>query len=559
MAMPTIIESQLAATGGVISGATLGRGGRALARHLADRRSEQHNEETRLGSSRGLLSETIEEAVIELTHITSHARSSQVIYHVHLDPETPWTDEQRNRYWTMFEDEFGFDKQPFVEAMHLKNGREHYHRAYSRLRHDGTVIPLNHDYERREKLSRIAEFEFQGRLVLGRHNRAVHAALEREGRLDVADAIRVAGLLDAPRPAAKTTPAQRHQAERTGIDPTDVAEIAFFIWQNIPTGELEAAFAARGLRLCAGNTGPILLDLADGAHSLTRVIGRVSAAHGLRIKAAEIKARIANLNLQPATVKTGNHEHDRHSGYRPNDNGSNDHKSADELRSVHATKDVGQSETFRLLDLKTDGEHFKDDESHRSCDIERKNARLRRRPRSKFPRSRNPANARKLRSDQTAAPATTHPAAWGEDEFREDSITSRNSREIQQRDTKGSTQTRRAAARNRTEDHRAEIFLEEPEFTNGLDILLDYAEMLDPHRHVRAMLENSRIEAWLVQDAFKPAVEGLEALLSALVAIIALVISALFGSAVSEEFIPQKPNVAVPDGTKFDHRPPRPP
>ena len=41
------------AAGGVISGATKGRGGPALARHLADRRREPQNDATRFGATRG--------------------------------------------------------------------------------------------------------------------------------------------------------------------------------------------------------------------------------------------------------------------------------------------------------------------------------------------------------------------------------------------------------------------------------------------------------------------------------------------------------------------------
>ena len=139
------------------------------------------------------MADSVEDGVTELTHIVSHARSRQPIYHVHLDPELPLSQLQRDRYWSLFEKEFGFESQPFIEAVHIKRGREHYHRVYSRIRRDGTVISVSFDYARREKLGRIAEFEFGGRHVAGRHNRAVVEALRGEGRMEVVDSIEAAG------------------------------------------------------------------------------------------------------------------------------------------------------------------------------------------------------------------------------------------------------------------------------------------------------------------------------------------------------------------------------
>ena len=79
------------------------------------------------------------------------------------------------------------------------------------------------------------------------------------------------------------TPAQRHQGARTGIDPTKIPPIALGIWQKYPTDALVREFALEGLRLCEGDKGAVLVDLAGGIHSLTRVIGKASAAEGKRI------------------------------------------------------------------------------------------------------------------------------------------------------------------------------------------------------------------------------------------------------------------------------------
>lgn len=219
---------------------------------------------------------------MELTRLASHARSSQPIYHVHLDPARPWTQVQRDRYWFLFEHEFGLQNQAFVEAVHIKKGREHYHRAYSRVKRDGTVIALSHDYARREKIGRMAEFEFDGEHVAGRHNRSVSAALNREGRIDVVRSILASGLTTMPRLSAPMTPRERHQMAGTTIDPIGVEKIALHIWRDSQTCDLPSRFAFEGLRLFQGYSGPVLLDAGGGVHSLVRVIGNASASTGFR-------------------------------------------------------------------------------------------------------------------------------------------------------------------------------------------------------------------------------------------------------------------------------------
>lgn len=284
------------ASGSVISGTTLGRGGRKLAGHLAD--WERENEHTSLGATRGLFAESLVDGVMELTRIVSHVRSRCPVYHAHVNPELPWTVEQWARYWVLFEREFGLERQPFVEALHVKHSREHRHRAYSRVRADGTVIPVNSDYARHEKLSRIAEWEFGGRHIKGAHNRAVAAFLKKEGRLDVLASIEKAGLTIGPRVAPAISPRQRAQSERTGVDPRALPLIALEIWQTRVSGEqLIAAFALEGLRLAQGEKVPVLIDAAGGVHSLTRCIGQASTAAGKRIGAAAVRSRLLNIDL----------------------------------------------------------------------------------------------------------------------------------------------------------------------------------------------------------------------------------------------------------------------
>ena len=171
-------------------------------------------------------------------------------------------EQQSERYWQLFEEEFGFQNQPFVEAVHIKHGRAHDHRAYSRVLRNGTIIPLKFDYARREKLSRIVEVEFGGRHIAGRHNRAVAAALKKEGRLEVLQSIEAAGLTSVARPVADMTPDERHQFEHTGMDPRVIASVALAVWHDTVSGEdFIAALVREGLHLAMGSTYPSLLTL----------------------------------------------------------------------------------------------------------------------------------------------------------------------------------------------------------------------------------------------------------------------------------------------------------
>ena len=282
----------------MISGATRGAGGRALGAHVAN---AEANEEVRMGPSRGLVTDTIRDQVAELTELGSHARTRQPLYHVHLDPhpDHEWTDAQRERYWQRFEREFGLERAPFASQFHTKGGRTHEHREYLRVRPDGTAIRLDHDFARREKLGRIAEHEAGLPFVPGAHNRAVAAALEREGRADIAEAMREAGLLDRRRPEAKTTPEQRQQAERTGVDPRAVGAAALAAWRASDDGRSQrAALEERGLRLAQGDRAAILVDATGNVHAFGRVLGKAAKEEtGERIRADEVAKRLEGLDL----------------------------------------------------------------------------------------------------------------------------------------------------------------------------------------------------------------------------------------------------------------------
>lgn len=484
------------ARGAVISGATRGRGGVALARHLADRRRERQNEQTRLGATRGVLAQDIEKAIDELTRIVSHARSRQPLYHVHLDPEVPWVQAQRDRYWCLFEAEFGFQRQPFVEAVHVKHEREHYHRVYSRVRSDGTVIPLSHDYARREKIGRQIEFELGGRHLVGGHNWAVARALVADGRLDVARSIAAAGLLTADRPMAAMTPKQRHQAARTGIDPRDIRAIVLKVWNESTTEALLSSLALEGLQLCAGDKVPVLRDLAGGVHSLTRVLGEASKAAGRRIPAAEVKARIAHLHL-PQLSETGEHDDDTNEDVPGLD--VDDH--AGLAQKGPSPRPAGDSEGSGAA---------------------------RRRARIGPQRRRHAPHVRKLGAYEAATGSVAHAPSRRADQSRKDSGPFGGHFQVQSADFESAGGTRRSIGRTRTADHRIECLLDEPEFQQELDRIAVLTEKFDPMHSRARQLEDWRAELMLGDLAFANHLEIIDQFMAVLVLAVAWLLEKLF-------------------------------
>ncbi|MHB0699109.1 relaxase/mobilization nuclease domain-containing protein, partial [Roseomonas mucosa] len=282
----------------MIGGATRGSGGGALGRHLSN---EAKNEQVIPLEGRGLIARDVRDQVAELTEMGAHARTRTPLYHVHADPpaDRPWSEDERRQYWERFEAEFGLEGRPFAAVGHLKDGRLHEHRVYLRIRDDGTAIRLDHDHARREKLHRLFEIERGEQLTPGAHNRAVIAAMEREGRHEAAQAMREAGLDTMERPRADTTPRQRAQAERTGADPRAVGAAALAAWQASDGGRaFAAALEERGLRLAQGTKAPVIIDAEGGAHPLARMLGKESKAAGTeRIRAADVAARLDGLDL----------------------------------------------------------------------------------------------------------------------------------------------------------------------------------------------------------------------------------------------------------------------
>jgi hypothetical protein len=282
----------------MIQAATRGKGDEALADHLM---CGDENEVVEILPARGVAATGLRTQLREMVARAAHGRTHRPIHHLHADPSTEWTEAQYARHLILYETEFGLVGQPRLAVRHRKHGRGHRHYVWSLVRRDGSLISMSHDYARREKISRILEFEFGEPHVAGRHNRAVAAALRREGRMDVAASIEAAGLLEVERPMAQWTSAEREQAKRTRVRKPTIENAVLTAWRHTSDGPgFEATLEVEGLALAMGNEVPVLVDRTGNVHPLARLIGKLTqAADGRRIGAAEVQRRIEDVKLRP--------------------------------------------------------------------------------------------------------------------------------------------------------------------------------------------------------------------------------------------------------------------
>ncbi|MCH4024854.1 MAG: hypothetical protein LKG96_07760 [Acetobacter fabarum] len=265
----------------MISGATRGKGGSGLWRHLLD--YKRQNDAVMVGASRGLIETGTKDQIKELTSIGRYASHSKPLHHVHADPAKDWTSDQWADFWQDYENEFSLQKQPFTEVVHVKHGREHKHRVYSLLLPSGSCIRMDNDFIRREKLNRLAEIRTGEPILSGRHNDAVIKALDAEGKTAEAQLLRDAGL-SGTRTRGKLKPQERAQQERTHIDKAGLALIVLKGWKGYNPDVLKEQLKAQGCFLAMGDKGPVVIDQTGNVHALNRLVNMASKAEGKPLK-----------------------------------------------------------------------------------------------------------------------------------------------------------------------------------------------------------------------------------------------------------------------------------
>ncbi len=198
--------------------------------------------------------------------------------------------------------EFQFDPRRAVVVEHVK--RRAGGVGYERHWHVGVpewdpvtrrVLPSSWDRARHEKLARVLEVAWGHKPTLGRHTGSVLRALEQEGRLDVADAVRAVGHDVAPRPESAFGADQHQRAKRKGQSLPDVRVQVRQAWEAADNGQaFAAALRDGGLSVRPGDKPGVWIVTDIGGETL----GAVHRLAGVRLQ--EVRERLQDLARAPA-------------------------------------------------------------------------------------------------------------------------------------------------------------------------------------------------------------------------------------------------------------------
>ncbi|MGN6489600.1 MAG: LPD7 domain-containing protein [Devosia sp.] len=255
----------------MIAGATRIIASRRIVLHLLD---AEANDAVEVTAARGLASHTLWDMVNEMDIVACHDRP---LYHWHANPDPvlgrDLTEGEWSEYWDRVESEFGLELASFVEACHTKQGRPHRHRLYLLSRPDGTITPIDHDFRRRELISRLTEMATGQPITAGRHNAWVIAELRRRGEHATADTLEASGIRLVKRPAA-LSPEDRQADQRRTFSKAKVHAVAWQAWSSSDTwAAFVAALGEQGYRVGMGQKLPMLVAPDGGAHRLAQAIG----------------------------------------------------------------------------------------------------------------------------------------------------------------------------------------------------------------------------------------------------------------------------------------------
>lgn len=279
----------------------------ALAIHLA---KLGDNESIRI-RTHGLSSTTLAEAISELRLMALGCRTAKPLLHTWASPSRSYSEAQWETHRAELEREFGLEGHPCVEVFHLKHGRggrtaAHVHRVYLRVGPDGKAVRTSYSAIRQEKVSRIAEFIAGEKLTSGCFNSAVMARLTKEGRHEVVDAMRRAGLGER-RALAAPTSEERAQSERLqDLAADEVWRRAAGCWRRSDDGpSFVAALAEAGLRVAQGRAAIVLVAPGGATYPLLRSINKGGErAGGTPVRKRDLEGRLRELVFPAAETLT---------------------------------------------------------------------------------------------------------------------------------------------------------------------------------------------------------------------------------------------------------------
>ena len=246
-------------------------GATRLAAHLE---RTDTNERMELVELRGVAARDLRGALCEMEAVASGCPNcTRPFYHASINTRADelLTPQQRERAIDRLEKELGLTGQPRAVVAHIKEGREHFHIAWSRIDLETMrTISDSHNYRKHEIVARELEREFGHERVQGAH-------IERDG---------------VARPERTPSHAEMQQAARTGVKPDAAREHITALWQRTDSGaSFQAALEQSGWTLARGDRRDfVVIDPKGGTHSLAR---RIEGA-----TAKDVRARMADVDMK---------------------------------------------------------------------------------------------------------------------------------------------------------------------------------------------------------------------------------------------------------------------
>lgn len=228
-------------------------------------------------------------------------KAESAFLHISLSPSRSMDDDELRQVAEIVMRHFDAGDNQAALVIHEKeraggDGHRHAHLVLGRVSPDGEVLPAGFEKIRLETAMRIAEFEMNEPVSLGRHHASAVKWLRNNGRDDVADFMVSVHGENPAKPTSRASPASRQMIERVaGKDLSSISADVKSAWEKSDNGQsFSAALASAGLTVKAGKKDGVFV-IMDGDQEL----GAVDRL--LKEKRATVKSKMGDFKYDNTT------------------------------------------------------------------------------------------------------------------------------------------------------------------------------------------------------------------------------------------------------------------
>ncbi|HBN22563.1 MAG TPA: relaxase [Holosporales bacterium] len=228
--------------------------GTDLASHLSNK---YDNEIVDIAEVRGTISNDLHGAFSEYEAVASGTKCTKPFYSLSINPSDPITRKQYFEAINHIEKRLGLLDQPRTVVFHIKNGREHAHVIWSRIRAENMkAIHISHDHLKLRTLARELAHQYNLRLPPGLKEDRPYDIKYKKMSMNFAE---------------------KAQAEQTGITPNQrKTQITALYNHSSCAPEFKQALEDHGYTLAKGDKRSfVIIDPYGEVHSLSRQIDGV--------------------------------------------------------------------------------------------------------------------------------------------------------------------------------------------------------------------------------------------------------------------------------------------